>query len=142
MDRDKLVLTIRSLQDGHVYLFNHGSDGALQLLYPNGLTPAPKASKGKALTLPQGGLEFNVSGPPGQGQVLVMVSRWPRDMAAFAPKLVEGFTSFPTGSVAAALEAANAGGRLPLLAGQPVCPAGTTCSDEFGAALLTIEVTG
>lgn len=142
MDRDKLVLTIRSLQDGHVYLFNHGSDGALQLLYPNGLTPAPKASKGKPLTLPQGGLEFNVSGPPGQGQVLVMVSRWPRDMAAFAPKLVEGFTSFPTGSVAAALEAANAGGRLPLLAGQPVCPAGTTCSDEFGAALLTIEVTG
>jgi hypothetical protein len=142
MDRDKLVLTIRSLQDGHVYLFNHGSDGALQLLYPNGLTPAPKVSKGKALTLPQGGLEFNVSGPPGQGQVLVMVSRWPRDLASFAPKVVDGFTSFPTGSVAAALEAANAGGRLPLLAGQPVCPAGTTCSDEFGAAVLTIEVTG
>jgi hypothetical protein len=42
--------------------------------------------------------------------------------------------------VAAALEGANAG-RLPLLAGQPQCPAGAACTDEFGAALLSIEVT-
>jgi hypothetical protein len=139
MDKDKLVFNLRSLQDGLVYVFNYGSDGALQQLYPNGMTPALRIAKGKALTLPQGPLEFSVAGPPGPGHVLVIVSRWPREMTAFAPRIDNGFTSFPTGSVAAALEGANAG-RLPLLAGQPQCPAGTTCTDEFGAALLTIEV--
>jgi hypothetical protein len=141
MDRDKLVFTIRAAQDGHVYAFNHGSDGTLQQLYPNGVTPPPRVSKGRLLTLPQGALEFNVTGPAGPSHLLVIVSAWPRDMSAFAPKVEGGFASFPTGSVAAALEGANAG-RLPLLAGQAQCPAGATCNDEFGAALLAIEVTG
>jgi serine/threonine protein kinase len=140
MDRDKLVFSLRSLQDGLVYVFNFGSDGALQQLYPNEMTPALRVSKGRALTLPQGPLEFSVTGPPGPGHVLVIVSRYPREMTAFAPRVENGFTSFPTGSVAAALEGANAG-RLPLLAGMPQCPAGTACADEFGAALLAIEVT-
>jgi serine/threonine protein kinase len=139
MDRDKLVFSLRSLQDGLVYVFNHGSDGALQQLYPNEMTPALRVSKGRTLTVPQGPLEFSVAGPPGPGHVLVIVSRYPREMTAFAPRVDNGFTSFPTGSVAAALEGANAG-RLPLIAGQPQCPAGTACTDEFGAALLAIEV--
>lgn len=140
MDKDLLFFTIRSLQDGHVYAFYQGSDGTLQQLYPNGMTAAPRAAKGRAVKLPQGGLDLNVAGPPGQSHLLVMVSRWPRNMAGFSPKVDGGFTSFPTGTVAGALEAANTG-RLPLIAGQPVCPANeASCSDEFGAALLAIEV--
>jgi hypothetical protein len=140
MDRDKLSFTLQSTQDGHVYVFNHGSDGSLQQLYPNALTPAPMAVKGQPLTLPQGALQFDVTGPPGQGELLVLVSRWPRDTTAFAPKLEGGFASFPTGSVALALEGANAG-ALPLLVGRPQCPAGTACVDAFGAATLAVEVT-
>lgn len=141
MDRDKLVFTVTSPQDGLLYVFNHGTDGALQQLYPNAQVPTLRVRAGQALTLPQRGLQFDVGGPPGTGQLLVLVSRWPRDLTAFAPRVEGGFTSFPTGSVAAALESANAG-RLPLVAGQPVCDAGAACADEFGAALLTIEVTG
>ena len=140
IDRDKLSFTLQSAQDGHVYVFNHGSDGSLQQLYPNTLTPAPMAVKGQPLTLPQGALQFDVTGPPGSGELLVLVSRWPRDTTAFAPKVEGGFASFPTGSVALALEGANAG-ALPLLVGRAQCPAGVACVDTFAAATLPIEVT-
>jgi serine/threonine protein kinase len=141
MDRDKLVFTLSAPHAGHVYVFNHGTDGALQQLYPNAQAPALRVQAGQALTLPQRGLQFDVGGPPGTGRVLVLVSRWPREMTAFAPRIEGGFASFPTGSVATALESANAG-RLPLLAGQPVCDAGAACADEFGAAVLVFEVVG
>lgn len=139
IDRDKLVFTVTSPADGHVYVFNHGTDGSLLQLYPNAQTPDLRIRAGQPLTLPQRGLQLDVAGPEGTGRLLVLVSRWPRDMTAFAPKLDGGFTSFPTGSVAAALEGANAG-RLPLLAGQPVCTAGADCSDAFGAAVMRLEV--
>ena len=139
IDRDKLVFTVTSPADGHVYVFNHGTDGSLLQLYPNAQTPDLRIRAGQPLTLPQRGLQLDVAGPEGIGRLLVMVSRWPRDMTAFAPKVEGGFTSFPTGSVAAALEGANAG-RLPLLAGQPVCTAGADCSDAFGAAVMRLEV--
>jgi hypothetical protein len=139
--RDKLEFTIRSQQDGHVHAFLHGSDGTLQQLYPNELSPPPQAGQGRALALPAGAPGFDVRGPAGVGHLLVIVSAWPRDLSAFAPRVEGGYASFPTGSVAAALEGANAG-RLPLLAGQPQCPPGAACSDEFGAALLAIEVLG
>jgi serine/threonine protein kinase len=140
IDRDRLVFTVTAPQDGHLYVFNHGTDGALQQLYPNAQTPSVKVRAGQAMTLPRAGVQFDVTGPPGTGRLLAVVSRWPRDTTAFAPRVEGGFTSFPTGSVAAALEGAN-GGRLPLFAGQPVCDATAgSCNDEFGAALLTIEV--
>jgi serine/threonine protein kinase len=142
IDRDRLAFTLTSPQDGHVYVFNHGTDGTLQQLYPNAQTPSLKVRAGQALSLPRPGVQFDVTGPPGTGRLLVLVSRWPRDATAFAPRVEGGFTSFPTGSVAAALEGAN-GGRLPLFAGQPVCdPVTSGCSDEFGAAVLVIEVVG
>jgi hypothetical protein len=141
MDRDKLVFTVSAPADGHVYVFNQGTDGSLLQLYPNAQTPSLRVRAGQPLTLPQPGLELAVAGPAGTGRLLVLVSRWPRDMTAFAPRVEGGFTSYPTGSVAAALEVANAG-RLPLLAGRPVCDAGSACEDAFGAAVLLIEVVG
>lgn len=123
-------------------MLSHGADGTLQMLVPEAAALPPKLAPGAALTLPgSGGPALAVDGPPGTRHVLVIVSAWPRDLASFAPRVENGFTRFPTGPVAAALEGANAG-RLPLIAGQPACPSQTACTDEFGAALLAFEVTG
>lgn len=141
--RDSLVFTLRAPREAHVYVLSLGSDGRLQMLAPDAAAAAPpRVAQGGTLTLPPGGSPaFPVEGPPGRRLVLVIVSAWPRDLASFAPRVENGFTSFPTGTVAAALEGANAG-RLPLIAGQAVCPPQQACADEFGAALLSIEVTG
>jgi serine/threonine protein kinase len=139
INKDKLVFSLRSLQEGYVYVFNASTDGQLQQLYPNGQTPAPRVAKGGTLKLPQGRLEFNVDGPAGTSRLLVMVSRWPRDHKAFAPREDGGFISFPTG-VDGAVLAASSNEKLPLIAGRAVCPPGPACSDEFGAATTTFEV--
>ncbi|MBP6902079.1 MAG: protein kinase [Burkholderiaceae bacterium] len=139
IDRDKLQFTLRSLQEGHVYVLSHGSDGQLQQLYPNGLTPAPRIAKGGLLKLPQGRLEFNVSGPAGVNQLLVLVSRWPREHTAAGAKDVGGFLSFPVGAEAAQRLAAHRG-PLPLLAGRAQCPASGPCEDAYGAALISYDV--
>ena len=137
--KDQLRFSLRSLQEGYVYVFSWGNDGQLQQLYPNGLAPPPRVAKSGTLRLPQGSLEFNVDGPPGKTRLLVMVSRWPRDHRSFAPRVEGGFTNFPTGAEAARLAAAQTG-PLPFIAGQPECPAGGACNDEFGAATVGFEV--
>ena len=139
--RDKLVFTLRSLQEGHVYVYHLSSDGQLQQLYPNGLTPPPRIAKGGTLRLPQGRLDFNVEGPPGPSQLLVMVSRWPRDHQQAAPRDDHGFLSFAIDAAAAA-RAAAAPASQPLLAGRPVCtPPGSNCSDAYGATRVVFNVT-
>jgi hypothetical protein len=140
IDHDKLVFSLRSLQEGYVYVFYSGADGQLQQLYPNGLTPPPRIAKGGTLKLPQGRLDFNVAGPAGISRLLVMVSRWPREHGEYGPKEDNGFRSFPTGAAAAAKLAAHRG-PLPLLAGNAVCPpGGATCEDAFGAAMVSFDV--
>ena len=139
MDHDKLVFNLRALQDGFVYAFYFGADGGLQQLFPNGLSPPPRVTKGQLLKLPQGRLDLNVAGPPGPSWLMVMVSRWPRDHAAALPREENGFRSFPVGPQAAEL-AARWKGNLPLIAGQAVCAGTAPCSDEFGAALVGFEV--
>ena len=139
--RDKLVFTLRSLQEGYVYVYHHSSDGQLQQLYPNGLTPPPRIAKGGTLRLPQGRLDFNVEGPAGPSQLLVMVSRWPRNHQQASPREAQGFLSFATDAAAAA-RAAAAPASQPILAGRPVCaPPGSSCSDAYGATRVVFNVT-
>ena len=140
INRDRLVFTLRSLQDGYVYVFQHGTQGELQQLYPNALNPPPRVSKGHTLRLPQGSLEFNVDGPAGPSELLVLVSRWPRQHRDAQPRDEAGFLVFATDAAAAARAAAAPPGQ-PLLAGRPVCsPAGSACSDAFGAARVAFKV--
>ena len=139
--RDKLVFTLRSLQEGYVYVYHHSSDGKLLQLYPNGLTPPPRIGKGGTLRLPQGRLDFNVEGPAGPSHLLVMVSRWPRNHQAAAPRDDHGFFNFAIDAAAAA-RAAAAPASQPLLAGRAVCtPPGSHCVDAYGAATVGFNVT-
>ena len=81
----------------------------------------------------------NTAGPPGPTDLLVMVSPRQRDHAAMRPRSEAAFRSFPTGPEAAQL-AAQAPGPLPPMAGRAVCPPSGACDDEYGAALVRVEV--
>ena len=152
---DKLTFNLTSLQGGLVTVYQFApADQLLMQLYPNNNTPPPRTAKGITLKLPQGRLDFNVDGQPGTNQLLVIVSRWPRDTSALAPRNDNGFLVFPmdAAAVLAARAAADGMARtpgaagpagnaaVPALAGRAICPKDTACNDEFGAALVSFEV--
>ena len=144
-EKDAIEFTVKSQQDGYLYVFNHGSDGSLLQLYPNRLVPQPRIRKNVPLNLPRDNtpkgaeLSFNIAGPSGPNQLLVMVSTLPRDHSMLPVRDEGGFSFYPTGDAAAALSARHVG-PLPWIAGLPRCPAGGSCNDTFGAAIATFNV--
>jgi hypothetical protein len=139
IDRDELSFTIQSAREGFVYVFAHGASGELLQLYPNTEAGAIKVRPGQALRLPQSPIVLNTAGPPGPTELLVLVSPRQRDHSALRPRSEGAFRSFPTGPEAALL-AAQGPGSLPPMAGRAVCPPSGACDDEYGAALVRVEV--
>lgn len=137
-EKDAIEFTVKSQHDGHLYVFNHGSDGSLLQLYPNAISGLPRLRKGVPLNLPQD-VDFKISGPSGQNQLLVMVSVLPRDHSALPSRDEGGFAFYPTGDAASALTARHTG-ALPWIAGTPKCPGAGPCDDAFGAAVATFNV--
>jgi serine/threonine protein kinase len=144
-EKDAIEFTVKSQQDGYLYVFNHGSDGSLLQLYPNRTVPQPRIRKDVPLYLPRDNapkgsdLSFSISGPSGANQLLVLVSTLPRDHSALPARDEGGFAFYPTGDAATALSARHTG-PLPWIAGLPKCPAGAPCTDSFGAAIATFNV--
>lgn len=136
---DQLSFKVRSEREGYLYVLAHGSDGTLMQLYPNTESGAIRLRAGEELALPKRPIVFEATDPPGPGQLLVIVSTRQRDLSALDPRAEGAFRSFPTGAPAAALAAAYKG-STPLLAGRAVCPSGQDCVDEFGAAVLSVDV--
>jgi hypothetical protein len=110
--------------------------------------PSNAAVAGRSITLPQATKDpksgrlmdkIAITEPPGKAQLLVMVSRHPRDFSALGSQRVAYFRAFPTGAKAEALAAA-AGGDASVYAGRPVCPDAGACTDEYGAALVEFDV--
>jgi len=139
IDKDELSFTIQSDKEGYVYVFMYGSDQILMQLYPNIKQGSLKVKKGQVLKLPQSPDVFQTTGPAGPTDLLVMVSPRQRDHLAMRPKKDGAYRVFPTGAEAAALAAAVTG-PVPAMAGQVICPANTACEDEFGAALVRVDV--
>ena len=143
-EKDAIEFTVKSDVDGFLYVFNHGSDGALLQLYPNKWVPQPMVRKNVPLNLPKDNmpkgrtLSFNISGPSGPNQLLVIVSTHQRDHSAFSPRFEEGYAFYPTGNAASALSARHKG-SVPWLAGVPKCPSSGPCNDQFGAAIATFN---
>ena len=138
IDKDELSFTIQAEREGYVYVFMYGTDQILMQLYPNIKHGSIKVKKGQALKLPQLPDVFLTTGPTGPTDLLVMVSPRQRDHSAMRPKKDGAYRVFPTGAEAASLAAA-AGGTAPM-AGKVICPANGPCDDEFGAALVRVEV--
>jgi hypothetical protein len=138
-EKDAIEFTVRSNQDGYVYVLNHGSDGSLLQIYPNRKSGLLRIRKDAPLDLPRKvDDELRIAGPSGSNQLLVIVSRQPRDMAA--PMRVDGgYAYFHTGPAATAIAAKHTG-PLPWIAGKAKCPTSAACADEFGAAVAVYSI--
>ena len=138
--RDFLTMTVQAEREGYLYLFVHGADGALMQLYPSITSGSLKVRPGQQVKLPLANeTPFETTGPAGGTDLLVMVSPRQRDHSALQPKKEGTIRVFPTGPEAAAL-AAKFDGSGPAMAGKPLCTPGQACVDEFGAALVRVEV--
>ena len=140
-EKDSIAFTVKSSQEGYLYVYNRGSDGSLLQIYPNKKSGSPKVRKDVPIDLPrQTDDELRISGPSGTSELLVMVSKLQRDHSALPARVEHGYSFYPTGQAAAALAAKN-DGPLPWFAGKPKCPTGAaTCADEFGAAVVTFNI--
>ena len=137
--KDELGFTVQSERDGFLYVFIYGADKVLMQLYPKVTAGALKVRKGQVTRLPQSPDVFEATAPAGPTELLVMVSPLQRDHSDLRPKLDGAYRVFPTGAEAAAL-AAKATGPLPVMAGRSICPASGPCVDEYGAALVRLEI--
>lgn len=138
--RDYLTMTVQAEREGYLYLFVHGADKTLMQLYPSITSGSLKVKPGQTVKLPlPNETPFETTGPPGPTDLLVMVSPRQRDHSALQPKKDGTVRVFPTGAEAAAL-AAKFDGTGPVMAGKPLCSPGQACEDEFGAALVRVEV--
>jgi hypothetical protein len=138
--RDYLKMTVQAEREGYLYLFVYGADKALMQLYPSITSGSLKVKKGQTVKLPlPNETPFETTGPAGATDLLVMVSPRQRDHSALQPKKDGTIRVFPTGAEAAAL-AAKFDGSGPVMAGKPLCPPNLPCEDEFGAALVRLEV--
>lgn len=139
-DKDSVAFTVKSSHDGVVYVFNRGSDGSLLQIYPNRKSGLLRIRKDQPLDLPRAvDDELRITGPSGTNDILVMVSRHPRDHSALPSRNEAGYAFYPTGAAAAAL-AARHPGPLPWFAGKVKCPSAAPCDDEFGAAIATLNI--
>jgi len=138
--RDYLTMTVQAEREGYLYLFVHGADKTLMQLYPSITSGSLKAKPGQTVKLPlPNETPFETTGPAGPTDLLVMVSPRQRDHSALQPKKDGTIRIFPTGAEAAAL-AAKFDGKGPVMAGKPLCSPGQACEDEYGAALVRVEV--
>ncbi|MDO9072261.1 MAG: serine/threonine-protein kinase [Rubrivivax sp.] len=138
--RDYLTMTVQAEREGYLYVFVHGADKTLMQLYPSITSGSLKVRPGQSVKLPLSNeTAFETTGPPGPTDLLVMVSPRQRDHSALQPKKDGTIRVFPTGAEAAAL-AAKFDGTGPVMAGKPLCSPGQACEDEYGAALVRVEV--
>jgi len=137
--RDELSFTVTSQRDGYLSVQLYGSDGEAMLLYPNGKSGAMKIRAGQPLKLPKAPVVFNTVGPAGPNLLLVMVSAHERDYSALQPRSDGPYRILPTGERAQRIAAALPQGPVPAQAGVPICPAGSTCTDDYGAAIMRVD---
>lgn len=145
--RDKVEFTLTSSHAGYVYLLMVGSDGKeFDMLFPNQLDKNHQIAAGQSLSLPRPNWQLTAGGPPGKDQLLAMVTDAPRDfskinfapagpfsMVAASPVSAKDI-QFVT-SVSANAESDECGEEVR----KRSLRIGKSCSNAFGAAMLTIE---
>ena len=136
--KDALALELTAQRDGYLYLALAGSDGkSLYLLYPNELAVDNRVRAGQKLRLPGADWEIVAGGPAGTETILAIVTDAPRDLA--------GLSAEKTGPFMKTLLDGEGRARLQqiLSNGTPATgcggAGGVSCSDAFGAALVTVR---
>jgi hypothetical protein len=149
-----LSMSLRSQRDGYVYMFYQGTQpGSFYLLFPNQLDSKNAISANQDLPLPRPEWNVTALGPHGTDHVLVMISATPRDFSALAlpAEYVSAAGAFekirPTAPAVAQISQIA---TLSAAASKPACMTAadkrdlgvaSTCSNVFGAALVSIEET-
>lgn len=135
---DTLQIDVTPARDGHLYVALAGSDGkSLYLLYPNDLATDNRVRAGQRLSLPGPGWEVVSGGPAGTETLLVLVTDAPRDLSALGREKAGPFMKTlldPEGR--ARLQWILSNGTPAKDCGKP---GSASCSDAFGAALLTVQ---
>ena len=89
--REPLRLRVRSSHAGYVYVYTGGTDKShLYLLFPNRIDHKNRIEAGMELSLPRPSWNITAGGPPGVNQIVVMVSRSPRNLSGTGIKLAGG----------------------------------------------------
>ncbi|CAD5373268.1 conserved exported hypothetical protein [Rubrivivax sp. A210] len=135
---DALQLDVTPARDGFLYVALAASDGqSLYLLYPNDLASDNRVRAGQRLALPGKGWEIQAAGPPGTETLLVLVSDAPRDLSGLAREKAGPFVkTLLDDQGRARLQGVLANGTPRAGCGKA---GAASCSDAFGAALLTVE---
>jgi hypothetical protein len=138
--RDDLAFSVKAEREGFLYVMVYSADGALLQALPNTVSGLIRLKAGQTYNFPSGnGVVLDITDPPGPGQLLVMVSTRQRDFAALEPRTEGSFRTFPAGTEAAAVVARHKSAQ-PLLAGKPICAASGACEEDYGAAVIEVEV--
>jgi serine/threonine protein kinase len=145
--REPLRLHVRSSRAGYVYVYTGGTEKThLYLLFPNRLDANNRIEAGTELTLPRPSWNITAGGPPGVNQIVVMVSRSPRDLSGTGIKAAGGdIPEFDLDEAARRWARRNSGSVSPFV-GAVECRGAAgqfTCAEGYGARLLeVVEVAG
>ncbi|MEO8807132.1 MAG: serine/threonine-protein kinase [Burkholderiaceae bacterium] len=140
--REPLRLRVRSSHDGYVYLYTGGTEKShLYLLFPNRIDPNNRIKAGVELALPRRSWNITASGPPGVNQIVVMVSRSPRDLSGTGIKLSGGeIPEFDLQDAARRWERKESGSLNPFV-GAVECrgkAARFDCAQGYGARMVEV----
>jgi hypothetical protein len=143
--KDKLDIAVSSREAGYLYVMMVGSDGeAFDLLFPNQIDRNNLIQAGETLRLPRAGWQLTAQGPAGKDALLAIVTDAPRDFAKAGLKPAGPFSAVE--AVAAkdiqlvtASSAKADSGECEDGAQRRNIVVQKSCSNAYGAALLTIE---
>jgi hypothetical protein len=129
--------SVSSDRDGYLYVVMVGSDRqSLYLLFPNDLDHDNRMTAQRSETIPRPQWALRASGPPGDDEILVIVTDGPRDLSALAGTKTVNFTK-PLTDAAGRAQLQRVFG-INARAGAS-CTSAAGCSDAFGAAVLSIR---
>ena len=130
--QDFLNMQITAPHDGHVYVVMMGSDErSFYVLFPNSLDTNNRVRAGQTLRLPAPTWQLQAAGPAGTNQLLVMVTRQPRQLQSIQAEAAEAAVSpFVTAT-------ADAAGRQRLQ--RTLLGSGTAAANRFSAQRITVE---
>jgi len=147
INKDRVGFTLTSSHPGYVSILMVGSDGSsFDMLFPNRKDTQNFVRAGETLVLPRAGWDIVAGGPPGQDRLLAIVSDTPRDFSKLGMRPAGPFSSLDAKKSGATNDIQLAVGASENSASAQCNPSGRTralsviesCSDAYGAALLTI----
>ena len=135
IDKDNMTFKVKTEKEGYLYVLQYGSDSGIVQVFPNTAAKSNRLKADSTTSLPPKNALTVAGGPPGIDHLLVIVSTHPRQFRALGLKNIDGFEQT---TLDAARQAAEASGpSASVFAGSPVCT--PPCSDEYGAAVFTVE---